>query len=136
MKPHPISLPNQGGTYKQPILSISTAGVISAPNNGIPINALVYVGRVRSGYGLRGFWKVATNDGSNITLLGWTPSPTQIPNTKQQYIQLYQYAYYPIVQAVGVGSSPLVQSTIIRASKHAVGRPKNPTTGRRKRPVK
>ena len=128
--------PNQGGFFKQPILSISIAGVISAPNNGLPIGALVYVGRVKSGYGLRGFWKVATNDGSNITLLGWTPSPTQIPNTRGQYIQLYGYTYPSIAANPTNQPNLALISTILRASKHAVGRPKNPTTGRRKRPVR
>jgi hypothetical protein len=132
----PPAPPNQGGNFKQPILSISIAGVISAPNNGIPLGALVYVGRVKSGYGLRGFWKVATNDGTNITLLGWTPSSTQIPNTRGQYIQLYGYTYPLIAANPTVVSTAIPFSGIIRSMKHSVGRPKNPTTGRRKRPVK
>ena len=128
--------PNQGGYLKQPILSISIPGVINAPANGIPVGALVYVGRVKSGYGLRGFWRVATNDGANITLQGWVPSTTQIPNTKAQYIQLYAYTYPAIAVNPAKPTNINLINTILRSGKHAVGRPKNPSTGRRKRPVK
>lgn len=136
LNPGVVTMPPQGGLQKQPILSISAAGVLSAPNNGMQPGQLVYVGRVQTGFGLAGFWKIATNDGSNITLSGWKPPGVVVPNTRSQYIQNYQYMYPPIALNTSIIGSGLPISKISRAGKHAVGRPKNPTIGRRKKRVK
>lgn len=135
VNPTPVP-PNQGGNFKQPIMSISNAGVINAPANGIPIGALVYVGRTAPGYGMRGFATVQSNDGANIMLQGVVPTKTPVPNTKKQYIQLYAYSYPLIAVNPAKPVNINLINTILRSGKHAVGRTKNPSTGRRKRPVK
>ena len=128
--------PNQGGYYKQVIQAISVAGVLTVPNSALNPGDLVYVGRTAAGYGLRGFWHVQSVVDPLVTLQGVVLAKTPVPVTKTNYIQKYVFNYPLIAVNPAKPNNINLINTILRSGKHAVGRPKNPSTGRRKRPVK
>lgn len=117
---------------KQDVTAIAATGAITVPTNGFGTGNLVNLTGMPSGYGLDGVFKVISNDGSNFMLKGLTPPGVAVQPLKKSYAQLYSSGLSPIGVNTTLIAAGFLPSAITRSSKHNVGRPPNPATGRRK----
>ena len=74
-----------GANAKYPVLAISAAGVFSIPGNTLgPVGNNVHLTYMPPGFGFRGTFPVASNDGNNVTFVGITPPGVAVPVKKSQ----------------------------------------------------
>jgi hypothetical protein len=117
------------------IVSVSAAGVFSVPNNTFGTSGSVTITGIPKGFGLRGTWPIATNDGSNVTLLGITPPGVIVPGNRKSFAQLQGYGLTPIATNGSLLSQNFLLNVIQRVTKHNVGRVFGQPSGRRKKLV-
>lgn len=123
-----------GANVKYPVVSISAAGVFAIPGNTLGgIGNNVHLTYMPSGFGFRGTFPVASNDGNNVTFIGITPPGVAVPVRKATRAQLAGYGFTIISVNSALVSGGYLINAGLRVSKHNVGRPANQPIGRRKR---
>lgn len=120
---------------KTTIQSITTAGLVTAPGHGLALNSQCYVriGRMVDGAKANGIWVATPLTTSTIQLgpsqiLPFTTTP--VP-TKTAYITQYGYAGFSIVSP-GTLAPPAINTSVVGATTHRVGRPAYQYSGRRR----
>jgi hypothetical protein len=120
---------------KTTVQSITTAGLLTAPGHGLAVNTQCYVrvGRMVDGVHSNGIWVATPISTSQIQLgpsqlLPFSSAP--VP-TKTAYVTQYGYAGFPIV-APGSLAPPAINTSVLGATTHRIGRPAYQYSGRRK----
>lgn len=119
----------------QPNVSISQAGVVTAPAHGIPDQSMIRVGRFVPGLGVNGLWPVTFLTANTLQLNGIPGGQfSGVPSaTKGAYISWYQWVMSKIATPLTSNPGQQIQSSWIRAATHNIGRLPLQYSGRRKK---
>jgi hypothetical protein len=107
---------------KQLITAVTLPGVVTVPGHGFATGQVIRISRTGGITGLNGTWHITVIDANTFQLIGVPAGGFVGRYTKSGTAQLQTYLY----QAITGGS-------VLRATKHNVGRPFGQLTGRRKR---